>query len=215
MNITILCTDNNHPINQKLNDWVDTNNDKHAIRLVRNQNELSSGDLLFLISCSEIITPKQRQLYQKTLIIHASDLPEGRGWSPHIWQIIEGKSAIVLSLLEAEDSVDTGKIWKKLPVEIPSHALYDEINNIIFDAEINLMDYALIHFNHITPLEQSLTKKPTYYPKRTLADSELNPNKTLEQQFDLLRICDPNRYPAFFYLNGSKYNIYVEKSVDD
>ena len=48
-----------------------------------------------------------------TLVLHASDLPDGRGWSPHVWDVISGKSSLTLSLINAEDSVDTGHIWKK------------------------------------------------------------------------------------------------------
>ena len=32
-----------------------------------------------------------------------------------------------------------------------------------------------------------------------------------KDQFDLMRTCDPNRYPAFFELYGKKYKIILEK----
>ena len=74
---------------------------------------LAGGEILFLVSCNEIIGKDVRDRYMATLVIHASDLPKGRGWSPHIWQIIEGKKEIMVSLLEAEDAVDSGAIWAK------------------------------------------------------------------------------------------------------
>ena len=40
------------------------------------------GDILFLISCSERIGDAYRQKYRHVLVLHASDLPKGRGWSP-------------------------------------------------------------------------------------------------------------------------------------
>jgi len=33
-------------------------------------------------------------------------------------------------------------------------------------------------------------------------------------QFNKIRICDPNRYPAFFVLHGKKYKLMLEK-IDD
>ena len=43
-------------------------------------------------------------------MIHASDLPKGRGWSPHIWGLINEAQQITISLLEAVDKVDSGDI---------------------------------------------------------------------------------------------------------
>ena len=68
---------------------------------------------------------------------HASDLPKGRGWSPHIWQVLEGKQEIRVSLLEAEDAVDSGAIWHQNKLVIPQSALWDEVNEALFDAELN------------------------------------------------------------------------------
>jgi methionyl-tRNA formyltransferase len=55
-----------------------------------------------------------RAKYDSSLVLHASDLPAGRGWSPHIWAITNGAESVTLSLLEAEDQVDSGRIWKKM-----------------------------------------------------------------------------------------------------
>jgi methionyl-tRNA formyltransferase len=52
------------------------------------------------------------------------------------------------------------------------------------------------------------------YPRRTPNDSRVNPEQSIRSQFDLIRVCDPDRYPAFFELYGHKYIIRVEKSSD-
>lgn len=143
MNISILCSDEMHPVNADLNHWMSTNSNEHKIELIREKCELSGGDILFLISCSEIISAKDRSLYQVSLVLHASDLPEGRGWSPHIWQIIDGRDSITLSLLEAEDVVDTGRIWQKIQLSIPEDALWNEINDRLFASELELMNFVM------------------------------------------------------------------------
>jgi methionyl-tRNA formyltransferase len=172
---------------------------------------LRSGDLLFLISCTEIVDSESRNKFKKVLVIHASDLPIGRGWSPHIWQILEGKDRITLTLLEAEKEVDTGDIWKQMVVTVPSNALWDEINKLIFDAECLLMDFAVANFDQVNPVPQNLSIPSSYYPKRKPSDSELNPEKGIAEQFDLLRVCDPARFPAYFRLRGCEYKIRLEK----
>lgn len=184
----------------------------HQIDLVRSKSELSQGDLLFLISCSEIATEADRRLYSKTLVIHASDLPRGRGWSPHIWQIIGGATVLTLTLLEAANKVDSGAIWKKLEVNVSKDALWDEINHAVFDAELKLMDFAVENFGAIEPQAQSTFIEPTYHPKRAPADSKVDPAKSIEEQFNLIRVCDPDRFPAYFELHGHKYLIRLEKA---
>lgn len=56
---------------------------------------------------------------------------------PHIWAITNGAESVTLSLLEAEDKVDSGRIWKKMILAIPRHALWHEINESLFNAEID------------------------------------------------------------------------------
>jgi len=213
MKITILNTSKNHPINPWLSDWIERNTE-HEINLVRSKDELAEGEILFLISCSEIVTKRERSKFKKSLVIHASDLPEGRGWSPYIWSILAGTEQITVSLLEAEDRVDTGDIWTKLNVKIPGTALYDEINKILFDAEIQLMDFAVKNFNQIKPVKQNETTAAASWPKREPSDSEIDINKTINEQFNLLRVSDPDRFPAFFYKDGKKYTLKIG-SVDE
>jgi methionyl-tRNA formyltransferase len=212
MNISILCSDALHPVNAYLQSWIAAHKDQHQIDLVRSKSELSHGDLLYLISCSEIVTEADRRPYSKTLVIHASDLPRGRGWSPHIWQIIDGATALTLTLLEAANNVDSGDIWKKIEIIVNKDALWDEINHLVFDAELSLMDFAVENFDTIEPQKQSAAIKPTYHPKRSPANSKIDPKKSIEDQFDLIRVCDPDRFPAYFELHGHKYNIRLEKT---
>lgn len=211
MNITILCSSKTHPVNETLYRWVGKNDGIHDVRLVRSKSELHGGDLLFLISCSEIISAQDREKFKKVLVIHASDLPQGRGWSPHIWDVVSGADGITVSLLEAQDKIDSGDIWKKLWINLPRHALYNEINDLLFTAESQLMDFAVDNFYTITPQPQDPSVEPSYHPQRTPTDSELDPEKSIASQFNLLRVSDPERFPAFFKLHGHTYKLAVEK----
>lgn len=211
MRISLLCSDIQHPVNEYLYKWIENNRSHHQIELVRQKTELSGGDILFLVSCSEIINATDRETYRSCLVLHASDLPVGRGWSPHIWQLIEGAEEITVSLLEAEDKVDSGRIWKKLKFKIPVHALWHEINDFLFEAEINLIDFAVREFGKITPVEQQSNITPTYFRRRTPADSQIDPQQSLASQFNKIRVSDPNRFPAFFSLHGKRYKLTLEK----
>ncbi len=211
MLISLLCSDEQHPVNEYLKRWISVQQGVHQVELVRRKSELSGGDILFLISCSEIVGQTDRSSYRVALVLHASDLPRGRGWSPHIWQLIEGADEIILSLLEAEDKVDSGRIWKKHKFSVPKHALWDEINARLFEAEIELIDFAVSKFEHVLPTPQDPTIEPSYYPARIPADSQIDASQSISSQFDRIRVCDPNRFPAFFELRGKKYKLILEK----
>ena len=67
------------------------------------------------------------------------------------------------------------------------------------------------NFHNIKPIKQIDIEGGGYYPKRTPQDSQIDPNKTLADQFDLIRVCDNQRFPAYFEYRGSKYKIVLEK----
>jgi methionyl-tRNA formyltransferase len=211
MKISILCSSVSHPIYPQLQHWEMVTGAGHEVELVHRKAELSGGDILFLISCHEIISAKDRARYDKSLVIHASDLPFGRGWSPHIWQILEGKNDIVVSLLEAEDQVDTGAIWAQRHLVLEGHELYDEINAKLFAIELDLMNEGVASLGRKTSAPQD-ERVPTHYRRRSPEDSRLDPDQPLAGQFDLLRVADPERFPAFFDLRGHRYLIRLEKA---
>lgn len=210
MRITILCSDPNHPVNDYLDRWI-ISHAEHDIVVCRHQDSLLGGDLLFLVSCCELLSSAVRTKFKKVLIIHASDLPKGRGWSPQVWQIINGREQLKLTLLEAEKEVDSGAIWEQISLDIPRDTLYDEINDILFEAECRLMDFAVDHFSDVVPVPQSTNITASYYKKREPHDSQLDPYQNIAEQFDLMRVCDPERYPAYFHFRGCKYRIRLDK----
>ena len=211
MNVTLLCSDFNHPVYPYLRSWQKKNEDIFSILIVSSAEEIKKpGDILFLISCSEIIENSIREMFTYTLVLHASDLPDGRGWSPHVWDVISGKETLTLSLINAEDSVDTGDIWKKAKIQLRGTELYDEINSLLFEAEIELITWACKNITIAKPIPQ-IKRKANYYRKRTPSDSEVDIDKSIKEQFNLLRICDPERFPAFFKIMGQKYKITVER----
>ncbi len=211
MKVSVLCSSETHPIYPHLETWLKSMDGIHQVELLRRKAELTGGDVLFLISCHEIISLQERQKYAASLVIHASDLPEGRGWSPHIWQILEGKNKIAVSLIEAQDKVDTGAIWTQRHLELEGHELSDEINDKLFAIELDLMNHALEIVGSGRPEPQD-DRPPSYYPRRKPEDSRLDPYQSVAEQFDLLRVADPKRFPAFFDLRGHRYLVRVEKA---
>ena len=211
MKIEILNTDPGHPINPYMKKLVEKLEHDHSVSIIRSLKQITNGDLLFLISCNEFVDRKATERFKHALVLHASDLPKGRGWSPHIWELLDGADCITVSLLDAAAAIDSGDIYKKVKVDIPRSALWDEINALLFAAEIQLIEFAIQNFENLKRYPQNSSDEVTYYPKRNPRDSEIDPNKPISEQFDLIRVCDPNRFPAHFHYRGEDYKIILEK----
>ncbi|CAM8380722.1 formyltransferase family protein [Candidatus Methylopumilus planktonicus] len=211
MKISILCTDTIHPIVNSLHKWIDEILSKeHSASLFFDKSELPGGDILFLISCHQIIDDSIRNKYSKTLVLHASDLPRGRGWSPHVWAILDGANEITVSMFEAQNSIDSGAIWLKEKFNLEGHELLSEINSKLFEAELSLMTQAVEQFFKIIPFKQ-VGEPGEYMKKRNPADSRIDPYKSIYEQFNLLRVADSDRHPSFFDYCGFRYLIKIEK----
>jgi methionyl-tRNA formyltransferase len=206
--VTLLCTDPQHGVNAWLVRWAAAQPAHVQVRICRDQRELEPGDFLFLVSCHQIIGAAARALFRHSLVLHASALPEGRGMSPHVWQILEGRKQLKMTLLNAESTLDSGDIWHQIDVDVPNTAVCDEINALIFDAEINLLGWALAHCDQSTPRPQR--GQGSAYRKRNPIDSRIDPARPLADSFDLMRVADPQRYPAYFEHRGRTYRLRLE-----
>lgn len=77
------------------------------------KKEICKGDICFIISCIIIIDEIYLKLNKNNLVVHSSDLPSGKGFTPMQWQILEGKNDIMVTLFEADKEVDAGPYYLK------------------------------------------------------------------------------------------------------
>ena len=73
------------------------------------------------------------------------------------------------------------------------------------------MRWAIDNCTSVKPAAQDINETATYWSKRTTRDSRVDAEKSIREQFDLLRVCDPDRYPAYFEMYGIKYKLWVER----
>jgi len=175
--------------------------------IINDHHDVRKGDVLCLLSCEKIF--KKLDLNSYNLVVHESNLPEGKGWSPLTWQVLEGKREIPITLFEAADIIDSGKIYLQDTIKLSGNELFDELKDLQGQKTINLITNFLKNMQIIRAREQ--IGKPTFYNRRGPEDSRLDINKTISQQFNLLRVCDNKQYPAFFIKNGVKYLLKIEK----
>lgn len=177
------------------------------VLLIHDPGEVKKGDILCLLACERIFS--KLDLNKHNLVVHESDLPEGKGWSPLTWQILEGKNEIPIILFEAERSVDSGAIYYQDLIQLNGNELIDEIRKAQGKATVSLIMKFINDFPNVKGKSQ--VGNPTYYKKRIPEDSLLDIDKTLREQFNLLRVVDNKRYPAFFEYMGTKYIVSINK----
>jgi methionyl-tRNA formyltransferase len=193
--------------------WAHSTDD--ALRV--NRNPLGQKDtapclrMCFCLSFGEVVTVEFRSQFDHTLVVHESDLPQGKGWSPLTWQILEGKSKIPVTLIEAEDRVDSGVIYAQHWLEFQSHELIDEVREGQAHATHDLCRWFVDHYPESVAAGKVQKGEERFYERRSPKDSELDPNKALAEQFDMLRFVDNERYPAFFGLRGQQYRLNITK----
>lgn len=173
--------------------------------------ELPSADFCFCLSFSQLLPSVILKKFKHTLVVHESDLPSGKGWSPLTWQILEGKNSIPVTLFEALDAVDSGPIYAQRVIDFEGHELVGELRDMQATATIEICQWFVDHYPESLSEAREQKGAEKFYPRRTPKDSELDPNKTIAEQFNLLRVVDNERYPAFFELNKKKFYIKVSK----
>jgi methionyl-tRNA formyltransferase len=179
----------------------------HTVFLLHDSNDVKVGDILCLLSCERIFT--RLDLNKYNLVVHESNLPQGKGWSPLTWQVLEGRSTIAVSLFEAMDKVDSGEVYLQESIILDGSELIDELREKQGKATMKLILQFVAQYPKIRGRAQN--GESSYYPRRTAEDSRLDVDMTIRDQFNLLRVVDNERYPAFFENKGIKYKIEITK----
>ena len=179
------------------------------IHVFYEEEKIRGFDLVFVLGYTKVLKGEILSSNKLLLVVHESDLPKGRGFAPVQWQILEGKADITVCLLEISDEVDAGNIFGKMNLSLDGSELYGEIRKkqavITFELISSFLErYPNLNFE----MQQG---KPTFYRRRNPSDSQLDLDKTIRDQFNLLRICNNNDWPAFFELDGVRYTIKIDK----
>ena len=182
---------------------------KNSDLYYRHEEILDSYYILFILSYHKIIESKYLDKHKQNIVIHASKLPRGKGWAPMFWQILEGKNKIPFTMFEASSGVDDGDIYMQKELSLTGYELNKELREKQAKFTIDMcLEFINNYEKYKTPKKQ--TGKESFYPKRDKKDSKLDINKTLKEQFNLLRIVDNDDYPAFFELDGHRYTLKIE-----
>ena len=207
-----LCSDKESWINDSLVELIMSMvNAGYNVSWSHNANDLTGGDICFYLSYGKIVGSELLSKFKNNLVVHESDLPKGKGWSPMTWQILEGVKQITVSLFEAGISVDSGPVYLQELIDLQGDELVDEWRNLQATATYNLCLKFINNYPGILDKSRIQAGEASYYPRRNYIDSKLDLDKTLREQFELLRVVDNEKYPAWFEIKNKKFKLKITK----
>lgn len=180
--------------------------------LVDQAGDVVPGDIAFYLSCTSLTPGHVLARNTLNVVVHASALPHGRGFSPVAWQVLEGRNVIPVTMIEAVAEADAGDILMQSSFELEGHELNDEIRNRLGETIVEMCVRLLA--SDAPPVGTPQVGSPTWYSRRRPSDSRLDPSQSLAEQFNLLRVVDNERYPAYFDHLGHRYVVKIEKAEE-
>lgn len=175
--------------------------------LYHTTKEIPVVDVCFMLSCTKIVKKDFLDRNKHNIVVHASDLPEGKGFTPMKWQILEGRNDIPLTLFEAVEACDAGPYYIKDFVHYEGFEMLSELQDKMAKKIIEMCLHFIAHYDTMRPIVQE--GDSTFYPRFKKEDDCLDVNKTLAEHFNHFRIADNERYPLYFEMEGHKYTICV------
>ena len=200
----------------KKNDWLKDylhglklKNKKNNFKIFYDYKKIKNFDLVFILGYTTILPLSLKKINKLVLIVHESNLPNGKGFSPLQWQILKGKNLIIFSLIDLNKDIDSGDIYDQIKLKLNGNELFNEIRAKQAQTTFKLINIFLKKYPLIKKTKQK--GRSTYFRKRTIKDGKLNINKSINAQFNLLRIGNNDKWPSYFIKNGVKYILKIYK----
>jgi len=151
---------------------------------------------------------KQAEQAGNVVVMHSSDLPEGRGWAPIYHAFKEQKSEYVISGIFAANEVDTGDVIVR--ARFPMEAGYTASFIRKIDEELSLLLIARIleQWPEGNPAGVKQSGTVSHRARRYPSDNEIDISKPLKALLPHLRGIE-SKSPAFFFYNEIKYLIEI------
>jgi methionyl-tRNA formyltransferase len=206
--VTFLLDNNNNWIQPYISNLsLEISSHKYEVTITDNHTLVKNQDIVFILGYTRVLNEEFLAKNSISLVVHESDLPRGKGFSPVQWQILEGSNSIPICLFEATSKFDSGDIVLTDVFTLTGYELYDEIRAIQANATLKLIKKFLQNYPYFSKQKQIGIE--TFYSRRSLIDGELDINKSIKEQFNLLRIGSNEDWPSFFIIEGKKYYLKI------
>ncbi len=141
--------------------------------------------------------PKEIYDSYTCIVFHPSDVPFGRGGSPIQNLITLGYTETVVSAIRVVKEIDAGEVFLKRKVSLlgGGEEIFLRLSAVIFD---DMIPHIVSRKPFPTPQEGEVV----HFRRRLPMMSELNPEMTISQIYDYIRMLDIKGYPNAFLRFG-------------
>ena len=147
------------------------------------------------------------------VFFHETPLPEGKGNSPIQWTVFNKRPNLTVTAFKATEGMDAGAILYQYNIPISSLDTLEILDNKRNIGIKKCFSEILGELKQGYIVLRTQTGQDSISQRRTPEDSELEPNEAFLNLWDKIRVCDNNKFPAFFKLKGKK--IIIKYKVED
>lgn len=187
---------------------------KNNLDLISNLKS-KNYDLFLVASYGKIIPKEVFEIpNKKTLNIHPSLLPKYRGASPIQFQILNDEKEVGVSIMQIEETMDTGPIIVQKKVKLDSILGRKELEKLLAIEGARLFSHILPEYEMgtIRPIIQN-HDKATYCPKIKKEDGLLDMRDSPRQ--NLLKIKAFEDWPTAYFFEDGKRLIVTEATIEE
>jgi methionyl-tRNA formyltransferase len=162
-------------------------------------------DVMFVVSWRYMIPMHIAEKPKKgCYVIHDSLLPEYRGFSPTVWAMINGESAVGATLFHMAEAVDSGDVVDQIKVEVGPDDGISDVMDRVTAAYIDLLDRNLPRIlKGGVPRHPQDESRATYTCRRLPMDNQIDWTSSTRRILDLVRAVT-HPYPGAFTTCGGR-----------
>jgi methionyl-tRNA formyltransferase len=185
---------------------------------VKEQVAALGADLFVLAGYNRILPPELVNLPRRGVInLHAGRLPQYRGCAPIPWQIIRGEQELGLSVLYADEGIDTGAILARETFYLGPEegATEAEARAVAIFPEMLVRVLRGLEDGTLHPVPQDSSQAVYYtrrYPRDGLIDCRL---QTAEEVHNLIRALRPPYPGAFAWCGKRKVVLHASRLLNE
>lgn len=173
---------------------------------IRAVQEIKQGfDIIFGSGIYDIIEEPYLNFPKYGLVFfHETLLPEGKGNAPLQWTVLNNRPNLTITAFKATKDMDAGDYLYQYNVALSPLNTLDDLEE---KREYGIKECLRLILDEMKDGYMVLRKQAgqdSVSFKRTPKDSELDSDQTLLNLWDKIRICDNEKFPAFFKLHGKK-----------
>ncbi|MFO1531897.1 MAG: formyltransferase family protein [Kiritimatiellia bacterium] len=172
-------------------------------------------DILLSLGYPSLLGPELLGIAGWNLNVHPTLLPKYRGpataW--HVLAAGEKRSGVTVHHIDA--GMDTGPVLAQLECDLGPFDTLRSLKRKTDALEPPAVRAALVRLRSGDPGgdPQNEAEASTFRESRTPDDSRVDPSRSLLELYDFIRACDPDRFPAFFEVEGQRVGIRLFRPV--